>query len=106
MKNLNQLQIGDKVYWKNDKKSFTVKAKTNNYILCSRNIFGKCNYSVLDLNNQICGIAYTTLDTFNLLKEEDSQNFLDLIEKGINTFIKGKERKIKDVIDLEKTLNK
>lgn len=101
---LLQLSEGDKIYWKEERVGLTIRARSARYIICSRNLFGKANYSVLDLKTAQCGILDRTYG--DLLNEEYCRELLDSIIAGAVKILGYKACAIEDVIDLTKTFDR
>lgn len=51
------LKIGDKIKFKNEKQRYTVKAKSERFLICTKpfNLRKTCLYSIIDLNRLIRG---------------------------------------------------
>ncbi len=73
------LKVGDKVYWKGEKKGYTVKARNERYIIVVKMLFGKPCYSILDLQEGICSTNDFVFNPYDYAEQEDiEQSLVDL----------------------------
>ncbi|NRU52494.1 hypothetical protein [Clostridium beijerinckii] len=73
------LKLGDKIYWKNEKKGYTIKAKDERYIIVTKKLFGKLYYSILDLEKGICSTNDYVFNPYDYDNQEEiDKSLIDL----------------------------
>lgn len=78
-----KVQCGDKVYIYGEKRPYTVMARNDRYIICTKNLFGKTMYFIVDLvekkrapDDRVFCSGYTN-------KEQCEERLQELIEGEI-----------------------
>jgi hypothetical protein len=93
------LKIGDKIYWKNEKKGYIIKAKDKRYIIATKKLFGNIYYSILDLEKGICSTNNYVFNPYDYDNQEEIDKSLIDLNKGEYQLSKRHQVYILQVID-------
>jgi len=93
------LKVGDKIYWRNEKRGYTIKAKNERYIIIVKILFGKPYYSILDLEECICSTNDFVFNPYDYRNQVDIEQSLIDLEKGEYKLSRRNQAYILQVID-------
>jgi len=93
------LKVGDKLYWKGEKRGYTIKARSDRYIIVVKIMFGKANYSILDLKEGICSTDDYVFSPYDYSIQEDIEQALKGIIEGEFELSRRRQAFILQVID-------
>lgn len=93
------LKVGDKIYWRNEKKGYIIKAKDERYIIVTKKLFGKLYYSILDLEQGICSTNDYVFNPYDYDNQEEIDKSLMDLNKGEYQLSKRNQAYILQVID-------
>lgn len=80
LEDFKNLKVGDKIYWKNEERGYTIKARSERYIIVVKMMFGKPYYSILDLEQCICSTNNYVFNPYDYCKQDDiEQSLMDLV---------------------------
>ena len=77
-----RLNVGDKIKFKSEKQRYTIKAKSDRYLICTKpfNLQKTVLYTIIDAEENIRGTNYLIFNCYDYAKDEDIQDCLsDLI---------------------------
>lgn len=80
---LSKLSVGDKIYFKEEKRGFEIKARDERYLICTKLAFGEAIYTILDskeLVNSTNNYVFNPYDYKNQTHIDES--LLDLQQGG------------------------
>lgn len=99
LEDLKNLKVGDKIYWKNEKKCYTIKAKNDRYLIVVKILFGKPHYSILDLQEGVCSTNDYIFNPYDYSNQEDIDKSLIDLEKNEYELSRRNQAYILQVID-------
>ena len=97
-KELEKLNIGDYIYFTDKDEPFKIRARDNRFIIATATINEECYYSILDLEEGICGPDDYILGRFEYEKREDCEKALIEINNGEFEISRRNRAKIEDAI--------
>lgn len=107
-KTLADLQVGESIFFlEHEPKPYTIKAKGGKYLIATVEDGDYKRYTIIDTENGYCGPNDRIFNPYDYTKQEDIDQCLDdLLTGNYGLEISQRHRaEIKNVIDLEKTLN-
>lgn len=93
------LKVGDKIYWKNEKRGYTIRARNERYIIVVKMMFGKPYYSILDLKEGICSTDDYVFGIYDYSIQEDIEEVLKGLIKGEVCLSRRRQAYVFQVID-------
>lgn len=80
---LRELDVGDKIYFPNEKRGFEIKAKNNNYIIATRPHFKTVMYTIIDLAEYWCAPDNMVFCSGYETEEDVNERMQELIDGKI-----------------------
>lgn len=76
---LKFLEVGDKIYFYDEKRGFEIKARDERYLICTKPAFGKAIYTILDSEELINSTNNYVFNPYNYLDQGNiNQSLIDL----------------------------
>jgi hypothetical protein len=94
LEDFKNLKVGDKVYFKKEKQGYIIKARNERYLIVVKVVFDKAKYSILDIEEGICSTNDLVFNSYDYRKQEDIEECLKDLEKGICRLSKRNEAEI------------
>lgn len=82
IKELMNKRVGDRVYFKRHKKPYIIMARRKNVMIATKKMFGKIMYSIIDLDNGICGPDDYLFNVYEYDTKEVCERALKDMENG------------------------
>ena len=81
---IKSIKVGDKLYWQNQKRPFTVKARDERYIICTKpyNFKKTVTYSIIDTVDLICGPNNYVFNPYDYEEQKDIEQSLKDLENN------------------------
>ena len=78
------LKVGDKIKFKSEKQRYTIKLKSDRFLICTKpfNIKKTCFYSIIDLERLVRGANDRVFNPYDYMKQEDIDKCLEDLGKG------------------------
>jgi hypothetical protein len=79
---LSRLNLGDKIKFRNEKQRFTVKAKSDRYLICTKpfNLQKTCLYTIIDLDRFERGTNDRVFNDYDYMLQDDIDRCLSDLE--------------------------
>jgi len=77
-------EVGKKIKFKNEKTKYTIKAKSERFIICTRpfNLKRTVFYTIIDLERMVRGANNKVFNAYDYKKNEDIKKCLEDLENG------------------------
>ncbi|MGJ0846527.1 hypothetical protein ACR77J_07555 [Tissierella praeacuta] len=78
------LKVGDKIRFMGEKQKYTIKAKSDRFIICTKpfNLKRTCLYTIVDLERMVRGANDRVFNPYNYMVQEDINECLKDLESG------------------------
>mgnify|MGYP000858721777 FL=1 len=78
------LKVGDKIKFINEKQRYTIKAKSDRFIICTKpfNLKKTCLYTIIDLERMVRGANDRVFNPYNYMIQDDINECLSDLESG------------------------
>lgn len=78
------LKAGDKIKFQNEKHKYTIKAKSDRYLICTKpfNLQKTCLYTIIDLDRLVRGTNNLVFNAYDYMVQEHIDECLKDLETG------------------------
>ena len=78
------LRVGDKIKFQHEKQKYTIKAKSDRYLICTKpfNLKKTCLYTIVDLERLVRGTNDRIFNPYDYMIQEDIDECLNDLESG------------------------
>lgn len=78
------LKVGDKIKFISEKQRYTIKARSDNFIICTKpfNLKKTCIYTIIDLERMVRGANNMIFNPYDYMIQEDINRCLSDLEEG------------------------
>lgn len=76
--------VGDKIKFKSEKQKYTIKAKSERFLICTKpfNLKKTCLYTIIDLDRLVRGTNNMVFNPYDYMVQEDIDECLNDLESG------------------------
>jgi hypothetical protein len=84
IKYCTSLKVNDKIKFESEKQKYTIKAKSDRYLICTKpfNLKKTCLYSIIDLERLVRGTNSLVFNAYDYMIQEDIDECLRDLESG------------------------
>ena len=79
---ISSVKIDDKIYLFNEKRAYKVMARSERFVILSKNCFGKPLYTIIDLKEKWMGPDFLIFGIYDYSNTEDCKKAVEALEKG------------------------
>ena len=79
---ISKSQVGDKIHLFNEKRAYKVMARSERFVILSKNCFGKPLYTIIDLKEKWMGPDFLIFGIYDYSNTEDCKKAVEALEKG------------------------